>query len=640
MTKILETVQSPADLKRLSRAELVQLAAEMRARLVETVYGVTGGHFASNLGTVELAIALHAVFDSPEDKIVWDVGHQAYPHKMLTGRNDAMPTIRQYGGLSGFLRRDESPHDVFGAGHASTSISAALGMAAARDLQREDYDVVAVIGDGALTGGMALEALNNAGHLGSKLIVVLNDNEMSIFPNVGSIPRLLTRLRTNKAYLRAKDDVAGVLGRMPAGDALVELGKRFKDGLKELVLPGIIWEELGLTYLGPVDGHDINELIETFSIARQVEGPVFIHAITVKGKGYDAAEADAVKWHAVSPKVQDRLPERTGPPLSGPKYQDVFAQALIRLAQTDDRIVGITAAMPDGTSLDRFAKAYPDRTFDVGIAEQHAVTFAAGLAASGMRPVAAIYSTFLQRAYDQIVHDVAMQRLPVTFAMDRAGLAGADGPTHHGALDLSYLRAVPGMTIMAPKDEDELQHLLATALSLPGPAAVRYPRGAGYGAPLSETFRPVPVGSWEVMREGEDMLILAVGASVYQAVFAADHLAREGMHCTVVNCRFVKPIDEDLLTELAGRHSRILTVEENVLSGGFGSGVVEFLADHGFTTAHVRRLGMPDRYVEHGEQSLLRSLLGLDAAGIERAVRAVLRPTAAAGVDAARLAAE
>lgn len=618
-TSILDSIDSPQQLKGLSLAQLNQLAGEIRERLLASV-NETGGHFGSNLGTVELSIALHTVFDSPTDKIVWDVGHQAYPHKMLTGRNKRLHTIRQLGGLSGFLRRDESPHDHFGAGHASTSISAALGMAVARDMAGEDHHVIAVIGDGALTGGMALEALNNAGHLGTKLIVILNDNEMSIFPNVGSVPRLLTRLRTSKHYHKAKEDVAGILGRMPAGEALVELGKRVKDGFKEVVLPNMIWEELGLTYLGPVDGHNLADLQETLTLARQIDRPVFIHAITVKGKGYEPAETDKLKLHALPGTRPASAPSDAVPPEGGPKYQDVFAKTLVRMAGEDPRIVAITAAMPDGTSLDKFAKHFPERTYDVGIAEQHAVTFAAGLAASGMRPVAAIYSTFLQRAYDQVVHDVAMQNLPVTFAMDRAGLAGADGPTHHGALDLAYLRCVPNMTVMAPKDEDELQHLLKTALSLPGPAAIRFPRGAGYGVPMLETLHTIPTGTWEILREGDDALILAVGSSVGQAMHAAKRLATHNVYATVVNCRFVKPMDEEMLRDLAPRHYALLTVEEGVRKGGFGSAVVEFLVDEGLAPRRVARLGMPDRYVEHGTQAELRSMLGLDAAGIERSV--------------------
>ncbi|ACZ42758.1 deoxyxylulose-5-phosphate synthase [Thermobaculum terrenum ATCC BAA-798] len=626
MSRILDTIESPDQLKNLTHDQLKQLAQEMRERLVETVYGVTGGHFSSNLGTVEIAIALHTVFDSPRDKIIWDVGHQAYPHKMLTGRNKLMHTIRQYGGLAPFLMREESPHDQFGAGHASTSISAALGMAVARDMQGEDYHVVAVIGDGALTGGMALEALNNLGHLGTKMIVLLNDNEMSIYPNVGVVPRLLTRLRTSRTYHRAKGDVVSILQRMPAGDALVELGKRFKDSVKELVIPNMMWEELGLTYLGPIDGHNLADLQETLTLAKQLDRPVLIHAITIKGKGFEPAEAESKthKWHSVTPKSPGKSDNKP----SAPRYQDVFAQTLIRLAEEDERIVGITAAMPDGTSLDQFGKRFPDRMFDVGIAEQHAVTFAAGLAAAGMRPVAAIYSTFLQRAYDQVVHDVAMQNLPVVFAMDRAGIAGNDGRTHHGALDISYLRCVPNMTLMAPKDENELQHMLKTALSLEGPAAIRYPRGNGYGVPLSETFHVIPVGTWELLQEGEDLLILATGYSVYQALEAAKILSKQdGIFATVVNCRFIKPLDEELLQKLVAKHDYLITVEENVRMGGFGSAVLESLADHSMVPSRFVRLGMPDRYVEHGSQEILRKILGLDAEGIAQTARELLYKT-------------
>lgn len=618
MPNILDTIEAPQQLKDLTQDQLVQLAGEIRQRMIDTLY-TTGGHLGASLGTVELAVALHTVLDSPRDKIVWDVGHQAYPHKMLTGRCQQLHTIRQHGGLSGFLLREESPHDQFGAGHASTSISAALGMAVARDMEGADYHVVAVIGDGALTGGMALEAINNLGHLGTKLIVLLNDNGMSIFPNVGTVPRYLTRLRTNKKYHKTKGEIASILARMPAGDALVEIGKRLKDGVKEAVLPSMIWEELGLTYLGPVDGHNLTDLQETLTLAKQIDGPVFIHAITEKGKGHAPAEADFMKGHAVSKKGGAEGPTDIEPADSGPKYQDVFARTLIRLAEDDPRIVGITAAMPNGTSMDKFAEAFPERSYDVGIAEQHAVTFAAGLAASGKRPVAAIYSTFLQRAYDQVVHDVCMQNLPVTLAMDRAGLAGDDGRTHHGGLDIAYLRGVPNITLMAPKDEDELQHLLATALSLEGPAAIRFPRGAGYGVPLAETLHTIPVGSWETIQQGEDLLILATGYSVNQAARAAKRLAERGVFATVVNCRYIKPMDEDLLLRLAEQHDAILTVEEHVLMGGFGSAVLEFLVDHHAMPGKFSRLGMPDRWVEHGEQPLLRKLLGLDAAGIERA---------------------
>jgi len=470
---LLERVDSPEDLKALSLRELEQLAAEIRQTILDIIVGKTGGHFASNLGSVELAIALHYVFNSPEDKIVWDVGHQAYPHKLITGRRDRFHTIRQPGGLSGFLQREESPHDHFGAGHASTSISAALGMAVAGRLKGERFHTVAVIGDGALTGGMAYEALNNAGSLQVPLIVVLNDNEMSIAPNVGALPKYLSRIRTDERYTQAKIEVERLLHRMPQGDWLLELGKRMKDGLKEVVYHTMIWEELGFTYVGPVDGHNLRDLIETLQQVREIDGPVFVHAVTVKGKGYEPAENDPFKHHAASIKIP-------GAPPSPPKYQDVFGETLTALAREDERIVAITAAMPDGTGLLPFAKEHPKRFFDVGIAEQHAVTFAAGLATQGLRPVAAIYSTFLQRAFDQVVHDVCIQKLPVVLAMDRAGFAGEDGRTHHGLFDIAYLRCLPNMVLMAPKDENELRHMLKTAILYEdGPIALRYPRGAG-----------------------------------------------------------------------------------------------------------------------------------------------------------------
>ena len=478
---LLDRIDSPQDLKKLTIAELETVAEEIRQTILDVVVGQTGGHFASNLGTVELAIALHYVYDSPHDKIVWDVGHQAYPHKLLTGRRDRFPTIRQEGGLSGFLQREESEHDQFGAGHASTSISAALGIAMAGQLQHRRYETVAVIGDGALTGGMAYEALNNAGSLQIPLTVVLNDNEMSIAPNVGALSKYLSRVRTDERYAQAKTEVERLLHRVPQGDILLELGKRMKDGLKEVVYHTMIWEELGFTYIGPIDGHSIRDLVETFRQVKAIPGPVFVHAVTTKGKGYLPAENDPFKHHSASISRPGDVP-------APPKYQDVFGQTLTQLAEEDERIVAITAAMPDGTGLLPFAKAHPTRFFDVGIAEQHAVTFAAGLATQGMRPVAAIYSTFLQRAYDQIVHDVCIQNLPVIFALDRAGLVGDDGRTHHGVFDVSYLRCLPNMVLMAPKDEDELRHMLRTAIDYEdGPIALRYPRGSGVGV-LSNTI--------------------------------------------------------------------------------------------------------------------------------------------------------
>ncbi len=617
----LEKIQDPADLRRLSLPELEELAGEIRRFLIDTVLE-KGGHFASNLGSVELTLALHYVFDTPRDRLVWDVGHQAYPHKLITGRRDRFHTIRQYGGLSGFLSRSESPYDTFGAGHASTSLSAALGMAVARDLQGEEYEVVAVIGDGAMTGGMAFEAINNAGQLETKIIYVLNDNAMSIAPNVGALSRYLTRIRSDHRYHRLKEGVETLLEHVPGGEIPLEGLRRLKEGLKDLMIPTRIWEELGFTYIGPVDGHDLKELIRTFEAVKKLDGPIFVHVLTVKGKGYEPAEADAERYHGVSGRKGGKTP---------PSYTQIFGRTMVELAEQEPRLVAITAAMPSGTGLVEFGRRFPDRFFDVGIAEEHAVTFAAGLAAEGMRPVAAIYSTFLQRAFDQIVHDVCIQKLPVIFALDRGGLVGADGKTHHGAFDLSYLRMIPHMVLMAPKDENELRHMLYTAVRYEeGPIALRYPRGAGVGVPLDEELQEIPIGSWEVLRDAPraPVAILAVGACVHPALEAAERLARKGIEATVVNARFIKPMDEAMLRQLAARHPYWVTVEENARLGGFGSGVGEWLADHADELARLPRLkvlALPDRFIEHGSQAQLRREVGLDAEGIEGAVEAWVR---------------
>ncbi|MDQ3695044.1 MAG: 1-deoxy-D-xylulose-5-phosphate synthase [Chloroflexota bacterium] len=621
-TPILDRIAGPADLKSLALAELHALADDVRTELIRVV-SRNGGHLGASLGTVELAIALHTVFDSPRDRIVWDVGHQAYTHKLLTGRRARFETVRQENGLSGFLSRDESEHDAFGAGHASTSISAALGMAAAfRQTGQPDRRVVAVIGDGALTGGMAFEALNNAGILNLPFLVVLNDNEMSIAPNVGALSRYLDRMRTDRLYNRAKDELARFTERLPQGELLVELGKRWKDSVKEFVYHAQIWEELGFTYVGPVDGNDLRATIEALRQARNVEGPVFLHLVTQKGKGVVAFQTDHERGHAVS------APAIPGAPAAPPKYQDVFARTVIELANDDPRVVAITAAMPGGTSLGKFQAAHPDRFYDVGIAEQHAVTFAAGLAAEGLRPVVGIYSTFLQRAYDQIVHDVCIQRLPVIFAMDRAGFAGDDGRTHHGVYDLSYLRCLPNMTIMAPKDENELRHMLKTAVEhTAGPCAVRYPRGTGAGVATDEPLHALPIGRAEVLRDGTDVAILAVGAMVLPAERAADRLAADGIAAAVINARFVKPLDARLILDLAARCRAIVTVEESAAAGGFGAGVLELLAAHQVSTP-VRVLGVPDRVFDHASQGRLREQAGLTPADIAAAARSLLAPAA------------
>jgi len=610
---ILNRIDDPSQLASLSLAELKQLAAEIRRFLLEVV-PVTGGHLSSNLGAVELTLALHRVFKSPRDKIVWDVGHQAYTHKLLTGRRDRFTTQRQYGGISGFPVRDESPHDAFGAGHAGTSVSAALGMAVARDLKKENYHVVAVIGDGSLTSGMALEAMNHAGHLGTRLIVVLNDNEMSIAHNVGALSRALNRLRIDPRYHRAKEEVDHMLQRLPGGAGATDKGRKVLHGLKALVLPNLLWEELGFTFVGPVDGHNLTELEEALTIAKEYTKPSVIHVKTQKGHGYGPAEEDATQWHGVAPNGSGKR--------SAPSYTVVFGTTIAREMRLNPRIVAITAAMPDGTGLSIPAKEFPSRVFDVGIAEQHAVTFAAGLAADGMVPVTAIYSTFLQRSYDQVIHDVCIQRLPVFFGIDRAGIVGDDGKTHQGLFDLSFLRVVPELVVAAPRDENELQHLVHTGLQYVGqgrgPFAVRYPRGAGIGVPMDRELRVLPIGRGELLRDGPDLAIIAIGSTVHSSLEAADLLEGQGIRCTVVDARFLKPLDEDLILAAVRRCGRALTVEENVAAGGFGSAVLELLASHGLAHIPVELLAVPDEFVEHGTPSILRSKYGLDPEGIAR----------------------
>ena len=605
----LDQINEPADVKRLSIPELEALAREIRDE-IHRVTSINGGHFASNLGTVELTLALHYVFDSPTDEIVWDVGHQGYPHKLITGRRDRFSTIRKEGGLSGFLQREESEHDAFGAGHASTSISAGFGMAMGRHLLGQPGRVISVIGDGALTGGMAYEALNNAGSYNLPFMVVLNDNEMSIAPNVGAMTKYLSRVRTDERYGKAKKQFERLMKSAPKGDFFLDLSKRSLDAFKEFVYHTMIWEELGFTYIGPVDGHNIGELIETFEQVHDVEGPVMVHAVTVKGKGFEWAEDDPFKHHAA--KVVSSGPAKPSPP----KYQDVFGIELAKLARKNDRIVAVTAAMPDGTGLLPFAEEHPERFFDVGIAEQHAVTFAAGLATRGLRPVATIYSTFLQRAYDQIIHDVCIQNLPVVFAMDRSGLVGDDGRTHHGVFDFSYLRCLPNMTIMAPKDELELADMVKTAIEYEdGPIALRYPRGAGAGIDDQRPAVALPIGRGEIVRNGRDLTILAIGSRVSTAEHAAAMLADRGIDATVVNARFVKPLDEDLILRLARETGGVITVEENVAAGGFGSAVLELLAREQIQVP-VQVIGIPDRIFDHASQDSLRKQAGIDVRDI------------------------
>lgn len=613
----LKRITGPADIKRLKIAELEALAREIRDE-VHAVTSKNGGHFASNLGSVEITLALHRVFNSPIDKLVFDVGHQGYPHKLVTGRYERFGTIRQEGGLSGFLQREESEHDAFGAGHASTSVSAALGMAMANHLTHNPGRAVAVIGDGALTGGMAYEALNNAGSLQIPFVVVLNDNEMSIAPNVGAVSKYLSRVRTDERYNRAKTEFERMLQMFPKGELFVELGKRMKDSFKEFVYHTMIWEELGFTYVGPVDGHNLPDLIEAFEQARNLNCPVFVHCVTAKGKGFQWAEDDPFKHHAA--KAVSSAPSAPQPP----KYQDVFGDSLAELARENDRIVAITAAMPDGTGLLPFAKEHPQRFFDVGIAEQHAVTFAAGMATQGMRPVATIYSTFLQRAYDQVIHDVCIQNLPVVFAMDRAGLVGDDGRTHHGIFDFSYLRCLPNMVVMAPKDEAELRNMLFTAVEHDaGPIALRYPRGSGTGVSIAAKPHALPIGRGELLRSGRDVTIVSIGTMALTAENAADLLAQEGISAEVINARFVKPLDETLILESVRRTGALVTIEENVVAGGFGSAVLELLAREGVTIP-ATPIGIPDRFLDHASQSSLLKQAGLSVSDLVSAARAVV----------------
>ena len=610
-TKLLGTINSPADVKALTEEQLVQLAGEIRQLIIE-VTSKNGGHLAPNLGVVELSLALHKVFSTPKDKIVYDVGHQAYIHKIVTGRREMFHTLRQYGGLSGFPKRSESEHDAFGVGHSSTSISAALGMAVARDVKGEDYDVVAVIGDGSMTGGMAFEALNNAGHLRKRMIVVLNDNEMSISKNVGAMSEYLYQLRTGETYNKFKHDVENWLSSVDFGDDVLKVIRRIKGSVKNLVLPTSIFEELGFTYLGPIDGHDIHSLIEVLEAAKHIDEPVLVHVITKKGKGYAPAEESPNKFHGTGP-----FEVETGKKIANPDapitYTEVFGNTVVELAKEDENIVAITAAMPDGTGLTPFSKEFPKRFFDVGIAEQHAVTAAAGMAAAGLNPVVAVYSTFMQRAYDSVMHDICMQNLHVNLCLDRAGLVGDDGFTHHGVFDYAYLRSMPNMTIMAPKDEEELRHMLKTAVSMNGPVAVRYPRGSGVGVTLSEGLEVLPISKAEVLREGSDVCLWAIGTMVESAVKLAEMLAEQNINAGVVNMRFAKPIDKELLLAHAEKYKKLVTIEEGVLQGGVGSAVLETINDAQLLgTCKVLNFGIPDEFILHGDKQRLFQDIGLD----------------------------
>ena len=622
---ILETIQSPADLKQLPFNKLADLANELRQTIIETC-AANGGHLAPSLRVVELTIALHRVFTTPDDKIVWDVGHQAYAHKLLTGRRERFPTLRKLGGISGFPKRQESPHDSFDVGHSSTSISAATGFATARDLTGRNNKVVAVIGDGSMTGGMAYEAMDHSGHMNQDIILILNDNEMSIAENVGAFSNFLTRTCSSEFVYRFKKNVESFLGRLDTvGKDLLHVAKKAEDSFKDFFTPGMLFNAFGFEYIGPIDGHDLPMLMETLENLKKHHNAVLVHVLTKKGKGYKPAEDNPALFHGVGP-----FDIKTGKIVKGKggaaSYTAVFGSTLCKLAEYDERIIAVTAAMPDGTGLLPFSEKYPDRFFDVGIAEQHAVTFSAGLAAAGFRPVFAIYSTFLQRAYDLIFHDVCLQNLPVTFAVDRAGVVGNDGPTHHGALDISYLRHLPNITIMAPKDENELQRMLATTINLGSPAVVRYPRGSGLGVALDEIIEPLPMGCAELLREGSDAAVFALGTMVNPVMEAALSLEQAGgLSLTVINARFVKPLDETLILSMAKKHKRLITVEENTLQGGFGSAVLEFLEEKNALGPRVLRLGYPDAPIPQGDQAELRAMLGLDVSGLIASIKEFMR---------------
>jgi 1-deoxy-D-xylulose-5-phosphate synthase len=623
---LLDTINSPEDLKKLSRSALPELAQEIRRTIVDVV-SCSGGHLASSLGAVELGIALHYVFETPGDKILWDVGHQAYAHKLLTGRREQFATLRRHGGLSGFTKSSESPYDAFTTGHSSTSISAGLGIACAKHLKKDTAKVVAVIGDGSLTAGLAYEGLNQTGdtHKDKDLIVILNDNEMSISQNVGALSSLLSRTFSASRLQSLRKEFGEFLKSLPRiGENVYQLAKRSEESFKTFVTPGMLFEAFNFEYFGPIDGHNLNHLIDILKNIKTINEPVLLHVITKKGKGYSRAEQNPVYFHGVGSFDIDTgvcRPKKT----SAPSYTDVFGQTMVELARKNDKIIAVTAAMPEGTGLVPFSKAYPDRFFDVGIAEQHGVTFAAGMATEGYCPVVAIYSTFLQRAFDQIIHDVCIENLPVVFALDRGGIVGEDGPTHHGLFDISFLRTIVNMVVMAPKDENELRRMLATAVAHNGPIALRYPRGQAVGVDLDESIEPIPIGSAEILERGDDILILAIGSMVGEAQCAVEQLAgSHAIQATVVNARFVKPLDRDLILPLAQNIGRVITVEENVIQGGFGSAILELLNDNGICNVEVKRLGIDDVFVEHGPQRALRSKYHVDAAAIVENARAMM----------------
>lgn len=607
MGKILEGIASPEDIKKLGKKQLKKLAAEIREKIIE-VTSVKGGHLASSLGAVELSVALHYCLESPKDKIIWDVGHQSYAHKLLTGRQKSFNTLREMGGLSGFPKASESAHDPFTCGHSATSISTALGLASARDIKGDDHKVVAVIGDASLSTGLAFEGMNQAGHTGTKLVVILNDNEHSISKPVGAMSRYLNNVITNPLYNKVRNEAEKIVKSIPKlGPVAHKTVKKFQEGLKNLLVPGILFEELGFRYFGPIDGHDIDQLVNIIQKIVLLDEPVFLHVITKKGKGYVFAEEDPVRFHGV-----DSFDISTGRSLSDAKQKEkpfttFFSEKIVELAQKDKRIAAITAAMPDGTGLSDFAKKFPERFFDVGITESHAVTFAAGLAKGGMKPVVAIYSTFMQRSYDQLIHDVALQGLPVVFCLDRAGLVGKDGPTHHGIFDVPYMRSLPGFIVMAPKDGPELEHMLEEALGWNKPVAIRYPRACAKQLVGASSCAPMDIGTSEALRQGDDVIILALGSMVNTALMASDVMSKKGIEATVINARFVKPLDKEMLEEVAKKHKKIFTVEEGIATGGFGSAVLEFYEQEIMADVRVRCLALPDEFIEHGaREELLR----------------------------------
>lgn len=623
MARLLDGIEYPRDMRKLTIDELPQLAREIREEVISVVSEV-GGHFASTLGAVELTLALHYVFNTPEDRIVWDTGHQTYAHKLICGRRNRLATIRQWGGLSGFLSRDESEYDTFGAGHAGTSISAALGMVEANALDGGKRKVVAVISDGGLSAGLTYEGLNSAGHLDRDLIVILNDNEHFIDPRVGAVSSFLSRQFTTDLGIRLQKNLSALLKSLPSGEHIKQAARKIRDSFLSLVTPGFLFESLGFQYVGPIDGHDIAAMIATLENIKKVEGPTLVHVLTKKGKGFALAEQDPIKFHGVTPfHVLTGKAKKDKSPV--PTYTEIFGRALVRLAKENPKIVGITAAMGSGTGIDKLQRELPERTYDVGIAEQHAVTFAAGMATEGYVPVVAIYSTFLQRGYDEILHDVCLQNLHVVLALDRGGLVGADGPTHHGVFDFAYMRSIPNMVIMAPKDENELQHMLKTAIEHSGPISLRYPRGEGWDVKLDEQLHTLEIGTAELLRDGTDLVIAAIGNTVIPALKAAQDLAPLGINAAVVNARFVKPLDGSLFRDLLIKVPRLITVEDHVISGGFGSALVEFLADEGITGVDIKRLGVPDRFIPHGTQDELKKICGFDKDAIAQAALQMMR---------------